>query len=156
VLHNAGGMRRAVVILLSFCVAAAFASSSFAKPAKPVFLKFTTGSFVVTCTSSGQVCAPDEPLTFTLPRGGTLTKVVYTTPKTHCSAVRVFVRLKGKTVAKLPRLDAGDATGKIETDVKLKKGTNTLGFRAKGFVGGCNAGVVRSWGGKVTVTVKLD
>ena len=149
-------MRRAVTIFVSLCLVAALASSALAKPPKPVTLGFTTGTFVVTCTSTGQVCAPDEPLTITLPRSGTLTKVVYTTAQAHCSAVRVFVRLKGKTVAKLPRLDAGDATAKVKTNVKLKKGTNTLGFRGKGFLGGCNVGRVGSWGGKVRIKVRLD
>jgi hypothetical protein len=35
------------------------------------------------------------------------------------------------------------------------KGASKLGFRAKGFLGGCNTGRVGSWGGRITVTVKL-
>ena len=149
-------MRRVLCILVVLCIGTALASSALASPAKPVTLRFTTGSFVVTCTSTGQLCTPDEPLTFKLPRSGSLTKVVYTTAKTHCSAIRVFVRLKRRTVAKLPRLDAGDATGEVKTDVKLRKGANALWFRAKGFVGGCNVGRVGSWGGTVKITVKLE
>jgi len=146
-------MRRAMTVLVSICVVAALSTSALANGNK---LSFTTGRFIVTCTSTGQVCRPAEPLTFKLPRSGALTSVTYTTAKTHCSAIRVSVRLKGKTVAKLPRLDAGDATASVNPDVKLKKGTTTLGFRAKGFTGGCNAGQLGSWGGKITIKVKLD
>jgi hypothetical protein len=147
-------MRRAITVLVSLCLLAALTTSALAKPNNT--LTFKTGSFVITCTSTGQVCSPAEPLTFNIPRKGALTSVTYTTAATHCSAIRVSVLLKGNTVAKLPRLDAGDATATVKPDVKLKKGSTTLGFRAKGFTGGCNAGQLGSWGGKVTIKVKLD
>ena len=140
---------------MSFCLILALASFAVAKPTKPVIREFTTGPFVVNCKSTGQVCTPGEPLTFTLPRSGRLTKVFYKTAKAHCSAIRLSVRLKGKKVAMLPRLDVGDATTSAKTDVKLQKGKTTLRFRAKGFVGGCNAGQLGSWGGKVKIVVKL-
>lgn len=50
--------------------------------------------------------------------------------------------------------DKRTATEKLKTHVAPPKGKNTLGFKAQGFVGGCNAGRVVSWGGTVTVTVK--
>jgi hypothetical protein len=142
-----------MTILVSLCLLAALSASALAKGNK---LSFTTGQFVVNCTSTGEVCSPTEQLHFNLQGKGTLTSVTYRTAKTHCSAIRVSVRFKGETVAKLPRLDVGDATASVNTDVKLKKGTNTLGFRAKGFTGGCNAGQLGSWGGKITIKVKLD
>jgi hypothetical protein len=145
-------MRRPFTVLVSLCLLGAFTASALAKPNS---LSFTTGSFTVTCTSTGQVCSPAQPLTFHLPRKGSLTSVAYTTAATHCSAIRLSVLLKGDTVAKLPRLDAGDATATVKPDVGLKKGSTTLGFRAKGFTGGCNAGQLGSWGGKVTIKVKL-
>jgi hypothetical protein len=119
-------------------------------------LSFTTGDFVVTCTSTGQVCKPAKRLEFTLPRPGTLRAVTYTTAKAHCSAVRVFVLRGRRMVAKLPRLDAGDATATAHTAVRLPDGDRALRFQAKGFTGGCNAGQLGSWGGKITIRVKLD
>jgi hypothetical protein len=146
-------MRRVLALVASLCLAAVLTASALAGDGR---LSFTTGNFVVTCTSTGQFCKPAKLLELTLPRPGTMTRVIYTSPKTHCSAVRVFVLRGRRTVAKLPRLEAGEATARVTTSVRLKKGTTTLRFRAKGFTGGCNTGYVGSWGGKVTVKVRLD
>jgi hypothetical protein len=114
---------------------------------------FTTGSFVVTCTSTGQVCSPPESLTFNLARRSVLTRVTYTTSPNHCSSVLVRVVYKGHVVAKTGKLDAGERTEDVKTHITLPKGQTTLGFQAQGFSGGCNAGQLGSWGGKVTVAV---
>jgi hypothetical protein len=146
-------VRRSATALLGLLLGlAALAIPALAKSGT---LTFTTGSFVVTCTSTGELCTPAEHLSVVLPRKGTLVSVAYTTAKTHCSTVEVFVRLHGKTVATVPPLAAGAATSKIKTNVKLKQGKTTLGFQAKGFTGGCNAGLLGSWGGKATVKVSL-
>jgi hypothetical protein len=116
---------------------------------------FTTGSFAVTCTSTGELCNPPENLSFRLPRPGTLTSIIYTTPATHCSAVLLHVLRNGRQIARTGRLPAGQQTERLVTDVRLPRGETTLGFQAQGFVGGCNVGRVFSWGGKVTVKVKL-
>ena len=146
-------MRRVLPPIASLCLAAVLTASALAGDGR---LSFTTGNFVVTCTSTGQFCKPAKRLEVTLPRPGTMARVIYTSPKTHCSAVRVFVLRGRRTVAKLPRLEAGEATARVPTSVRLKKGTSTLRFRAKGFTGGCNTGYVGSWGGTVTVKVRLD
>ncbi len=116
---------------------------------------FSTGAFAVYCTSSGQLCRPSEKLTFSLPRRGTLTSITYTTAATHCSGVVLHVLRNGHQIAKTPLLATGQRTARVVTHVRLPKGATTLGFQAQGFVGGCNVGRVLSWGGKVTVTVKL-
>ncbi len=116
---------------------------------------FSTGSFVVTCTSGGELCSPPENLTFNLRRPGTITSITYTTAATHCSAVLLHVLRKGHQVAVTGRLATGQQTQRVVTHIRLPKGTTTLGFQAQGFVGGCNVGRVLSWGGKVTVTVAL-
>ena len=116
---------------------------------------YSTGSFVVNCTSTGQVCKPPKKLTVTPPRRGTVTSVRYTTPGTHCSALVLQVVRKGRVLATSHRIEAGDQTEVFSTSIAVRKGASTLGFRAKGFLGGCNTGRVGSWGGKVTVTVKL-
>jgi hypothetical protein len=116
---------------------------------------FSTGSFAVVCSSSGELCSPFKELTFTLPRPGTVTAIRYTTAATHCSAVLLHVLRNGHQIAKTGRLAAGQETERVVTHVRLRKGATTLAFQAQGFVGGCNVGRVFSWGGKVTVTVKL-
>ena len=42
-----------------------------------------------------------------------------------------------------------------DTGRAMTRGATTLSFQAQGFVGGCNTGHVGSWGGKITVTVKV-
>src|SRR5579872_3555436 len=119
-------------------------------------LTFSTGQFAVNCTSTGQLCSPPELLRFHLSRAGTLIKIVYTTPATHCSAVVLHVLRHGHQIAKTKRLPAGMGTATVATKIKLGKGSTTLAFQAQGFVGGCNVGRVFSWGGKVTITVKVS
>jgi len=109
----------------------------------------------VTCTSTGQVCSPPERLRLTPPRHGTMTTVRYTTSAEHCSAVALQVVRNGKVLATSGRLEAGEQTETFSTDIHVPKGPSKIGFRAKGFVGGCNAGSLGSWGGKITVTVRL-
>jgi hypothetical protein len=129
--------------------------SSAARTTATPISTYTTGSFVVTCTSTGELCSPAKKLTFTLKRAGTLTSITYTTPATHCSAIRLHVLRKGHEIATTGVLAAGVQTEHLKTHIALPKGKNTLAFKAQGFVGGCNVGVVGSWGGKVTVRVKL-
>ncbi|HEY1596022.1 MAG TPA: hypothetical protein VGF74_11545 [Thermoleophilaceae bacterium] len=121
--------------------------------AKTKAQSFTTGQFMVACTSTGQVCSPPESLTFTLAHRGVLKSVTYTTSHLHCSAVRLRVLLHGNVVAKTHKLVAGDRTDTVATHVTLPQGQTTLGFQAQGYKGGCNVGQLGSWGGKVTVTV---
>ena len=116
---------------------------------------FSTGSFAVYCTSSGELCSPPEKLAVSLQRPGTLTSITYTTAATHCSSVLLHVLRNGHEVAKTGQLPSGQQTERLTTHIPLPKGASTLGFVAQGFVGGCNVGRVVSWGGKVTVTVKL-
>ena len=75
---------------------------------------YGTGTFVVNCTSTGQVCA-----------------------RRH--------RDVGSLVLQVVR----------NGHIHIPKGASKLGFRAKGFLGGCNTGRVGSWGGRITVKVKL-
>src|SRR5262245_54947253 len=116
---------------------------------------YSTGQFVVNCTSKGQVCSPAKKLQLTPPKSGTVTSVRYTTPPTHSSAVAVQIVRDGKVLATSPRLEAGVRSVQFNPHISVPKGTSNLKFRAKGFLGGCNTGRVGSWGGKITVTVTL-
>jgi hypothetical protein len=117
---------------------------------------YSTGTFVVNCTSTGQVCSPPKRLTLTPPRKGTMTSVHYTTPPQHCSALVLQVVRNGNVLATSDRIEAGEQSTTFPTSIKIPKGESKIGFRAKGFLGGCNTGRVGSWGGKVTVKVKLE
>ena len=116
---------------------------------------FDTGSFVVTCTSTGQLCSPPEILQLALPRHGTVTSVRYTTAPAHCSALVLQVMRRGRVRATSSRLLAGKSTTTLATSIPVPSGASALSFRAKGFVGGCNVGRLGSWGGRVVVTVQL-
>ena len=150
-------LRARTGLLAAACASAAILLTAVAAwPASHLGTRtYSTGPFVVTCTSTGQVCSPPERLRLTPPRRGTMTSVRYTTAAGHCSAVAIQVVRNGKVLATSGRLEAGEQTEKFTTSINVPKGLSKIGFRAKGFTGGCNAGSLGSWGGKITVTVKL-
>ena len=148
---------RVVLFFLLACLLAVSAISAMSANARTRTrtLTFTTGQFVVNCTSSGQRCSPKKKLTFTLGRNGTLTSIKYTAAATHCSSALLRVFRKGRQIAKTGRLEPGETSERLVTHIGLAKGETTLRFQAQGFVGGCNTGYVGSWGGKITVAVKV-
>jgi hypothetical protein len=145
-------MRASGLVFAALLVALAGTAWSKAPPATRTF---STGQFVVNCTSTGQVCSPPKKLTLTPPGPGTVTKIRYTTSPQHCSALKLQVLRNGQVVATSKRIEAGQQTAQFDPGIKVPKGQSKLGFRAKGFLGGCNTGFVGSWGGKITVTVTL-
>lgn len=146
-----------VVLFLSLCLLAVAAVAAMAAEARTrtKTLTFTTGQFVVNCTSSGQRCSPAKKLTFRLGRRGTLTAIRYTAAATHCSSTLLRVFRNGRQIAKTGRLEPGETSERLVTRISLPRGVTTLGFQAQGFLGGCNTGYVGSWGGKITVAVKV-
>jgi hypothetical protein len=148
---------RVVLFFMLACLLAVSAISAMSANARTrtLTLTFTTGQFVVNCTSSGQRCSPKKKLTFTLGRNGTLTSIKYTAAATHCSSALLRVFRKGRQIAKTGRLEPGETSERLVTHIGLAKGETTLRFQAQGFVGGCNTGYVGSWGGKITVAVKV-
>jgi hypothetical protein len=148
---------RGRIALAVICVlaVAAVAVPALARKSSSV-RTFTTGGFTVTCTSSGQLCSPPENLTINLPRHGTLIQATYTTAFSHCSAVQVRMLRGSKVVAKFHKVPVGDRVDVITPHIAMPKGKTTFGFQAQGFTGGCNAGHLGSWGGKVTVKVHLS
>ena len=117
---------------------------------------YTTGAFVVNCTSAKQVCGPPKSLAMNPPRAGTIKTVRYTTSPQHCSALVLQVVRDGKLLATSGRIEAGEQTETFHPGIHVPAHSSHIGFRAKGFLGGCNTGRVGSWGGKITVTVKLS
>ena len=149
---------RVVLFLVLVCllaVTAVTAVTAVSAQTRTQTLTFTTGQFVVNCTSTGQRCSPKKKLSFTLGRNGTLTSIKYTAAATHCSSALLRVFRKGRQIAKTGRLEPGETSERLVTHIGLAKGVTTLRFQAQGFVGGCNTGYVGSWGGKITVAVKV-
>ena len=110
---------------------------------------------MVTCTSTGQVCSPAKSLRINAPRRGRVTSVRYTTSGAHCSTIVLQVVRRGQVLATSGRVEPGETSERFNPGISVRKGRSRLGFRAKGFTGGCNSGRLGSWGGKITVTVKL-
>ena len=144
-----------VLLVSLLAVSAASAVSAVSARTRTQTLTFTTGQFVVNCTSSGQRCSPKKKLSFTLGRNGTLSSIKYRAAATHCSSTLLRVFRKGRQIAKTGRLEPGETSERLVTHIALTKGVTTLRFQAQGFVGGCNTGYVGSWGGKITVAVKV-
>ena len=147
---------RSRLILAALAVFALLGSAAIAAKHRSASRTYSTGAFVVTCTSTGQVCSPPEHLRLTPPRRGTISTIRYTTSPQHCSAFVLQVVRNGKLLASSGRIEAGEQTAVLHPHIRVPKGGSTIGFRAKGIVGGCNTGRVGSWGGKATVTVKLS
>ena len=114
--------------------------------------EYSTGKFVIECTSSGQVCDPPRRLTVRVKQASRVTRITYRAASTHCSSARILVYLGGKRVDRTDWVDAGETTTIEKTDIRLKADTTyRFDFRVEGRTGGCNAGRVGSWGG----TIKL-
>src|SRR5438876_447133 len=88
---------------------------------------YSTGQFVVSCTSTGQVCSPAKKLALTPPRSGTVTSVRYTTSAQHCSALVLQVVRSGKVVATSGRIEAGEQTEHFNPHIPVPKGLSKLG-----------------------------
>lgn len=73
-------------------------------------------------------------------------RVMYRAPHAHCSALRVRLTVDaGAAVASDP-VTPGSQSGVIDLG-PLDPGVHTLIVTAEGIRGGCNQGVLRSWGG---------
>lgn len=153
------GLRRARSKIMAVIGAMALALVVWAAPAAGAggrrSATFTTGSFTVTCTSTGQLCSPAEHLRFKLHRRGVLTSIAYTTAASHCSAIKLHVYRRGHQIAQTGVLATGNQTETLKTKIRLRRGVTTLAFKAQGYVGGCNVGTTGSWGGDITVTVRF-
>ncbi len=116
--------------------------------------KFTasTGSFIITCTSTGQICDPPQTLMVGDPvKALKVRKFIYTASAEHCSSGRVLIELDGTLIGRM-RFVAGRETTTLRKKLRLVPGIHTFAFRIEGKVGGCNIGYVGSWGGIITVS----
>ena len=103
----------------------------------------------VNCTSVGQLCSP----TFETPVTTTgLLQVSVTMTAAGCSDVAAHLLVDSVEVAVTPFLTPGQTSATF-TLGPVTPGTHTLGVQGEGQLGGCNMGLLASWGGSVQITV---
>lgn len=148
--HRCGKVVVAAVSLLGLAALAPALS-----PGAAGTLRYSTGEFVVNCTSSGQLCNPPFRQTVRVPSGGRVTAVRYTPTAGHCSPVRIHVLLNGTQIGVTGFVEPSETSELALLSDPIRKGRAVLGYRAEGRVGGCNSGQLGSWGGRVVATVTL-
>lgn len=116
-------------------------------------MNYSTGPFIINCNtadSTPQVCDPPKKLSVEVKAGKVhIERIRYRAATTHCSAARVLISLDGDSIGHTDWVNAGEDGTVDHLKVTLDRGTHRFAFRAKGRVGGCNTGVVGSWGGKI-------
>ena len=115
-------------------------------------MRYGTGKFTVSCTSSGQVCSPPERLKVDVKNERVrIERIRYVAATTHCSAGRILISLDRERVGATDFVNAGERATVDKLKVTLDPGLHKFAFRIEGRTGGCNAGFVGSWGGKITL-----
>lgn len=116
-------------------------------------VSYSTGAFTIECKtgdSTPQICDPAEKLKVRVGRGKVRIKQLrYVASTEHCSPGRVLVSLDGKGIGRTDFVNAGEQATVDDLKVTLDRGRHKFGFRIEGKTGGCNAGAVGSWGGKI-------
>jgi hypothetical protein len=108
----------------------------------------TTKSVTATCSGGGQLCnnVPTVQLPF-LSAGGVGEARFAPGPLT-CSNFRIHFLVDGTEVSVSGFVGPGQDTGFVSLGF-IGPGSHTVGLQAEGEVGGCNAGTLGSWAGKV-------
>jgi hypothetical protein len=135
----------AVAVLVVLAAAPATASKR---------VRYSTGQFVINCAPDGtpQICDPPEKLKVRVRHHKVrIKRLRYVAATTHCSAGRVLVSLDGDRIGRTDYVNAGERATVDDLKVTLAPGRHKFGFRIQGKTGGCNAGAVVSWGGKITL-----
>lgn len=113
----------------------------------------TTRTFVVTCTSNGQVCSPLYSTAIVVQQTSNL-QVEYVTAATHCASGRYSFFVDGVLKMTTPVLGFPSVrSGTLDLGA-VGTGTHTLSAQAEGVLGGCNVGRVESWGGTLLITLR--
>jgi hypothetical protein len=102
---------------------------------------------VVSCTSTGQVCAPDH--TASLEGSGEVW-ISYTAGDRHCADVAVRIRVDDLPVQETGFVSAGQTTAALRFTL-ADTVTHRLTVTGLGREGGCNTGALLGWTGSLTV-----
>ena len=117
--------------------------------------------FVVTCTSTGQLCDPPFSVSGEI---GSVLQVQYFVPSAHCSSLRVHLFVDGTLKATTGFLGwpgAPSPFAELPLDTGLvdlgpvSPGAHLISVQAEGQVSGCNVGKPFSWGGSLKVLTNV-
>lgn len=117
-------------------------------------------SFVVECTSNApgpeagsMFCNQGKMIEFTSPGPDAEMLLTIKAPSTHCSDIAYIINSfrSSEAIAVTPRLMAGEGK-EMSLGTGWEAGSQFLTIAAIGYTGGCNTGVLGSWGGEVSVT----
>ena len=101
------------------------------------------------CSAQGQLCAPVTPIV-SLSSVSPL-MVTYTSGPASCADLSLLLFIDGQLVGSTAYTPP-DATSSITVPWPADGQAHVLGYEGEGRTGGCNHGVVYSWGGTLTVT----
>jgi hypothetical protein len=149
-----GGGRRAGAVAFCAVIVAVAAAGAAAKTAS-VRHRTITATVLANCAGqpASQLCPrraapPTTFATITVRRAAV--NVTYVTGKTHCSQVSLILYVDGTRAGRTGALGPG-GRGSVTIHVPADHRAHALAYRARGFVGGCNAGELISVGGEVVV-----
>ena len=117
--------------------------------------------FVVTCTSTGQLCDPPFSVSGEI---GSVLQVQYFALSTHCSSLRVHLFVDGTlkvTTGFLGWPGAPSPFAELPLDTGLvdlgpvSPGAHLISVQPEGQVSGCNVGKPFSWGGSLKVLTNV-
>jgi RTX calcium-binding nonapeptide repeat (4 copies) len=117
--------------------------------------------FLVTCTSTGQLCDPAFSVSGEI---GSVLQVQYFVRSTHCSSLRVHLFVDGTlkvTTEFLGWPGAPSPFAELPLDTGLvdlgpvSPGAHLIGVQAEGQVSGCNLDQPGSWGGSLKVLTNV-
>jgi len=117
--------------------------------------------FVVTCTSTDQLCDPPFSVSGEI---GSVLQVQYFVLSTHCSSLRVHLFVDGTLKvttgflgwpgAPFPFAELPLDTGLVDLG-PVSPGAHLISVQAEGQVSGCNVGKPSSWGGSLKVLTNV-
>ncbi len=119
-------------------------------------------SWSVSCASNtpgpwpdSMFCNEAKLLTFTPPSPATEMMLKLTAPAAHCSQITYLIHRFGSTdpVAMIERLKPG-TTKRVSLGGDWAEGQNSVTVTAVGHVGGCNTGVLGSWGAETQIVAR--
>jgi hypothetical protein len=147
--HKTADHCRAVVWATTISTIAGVAAIAFASPASAVSIEQYIE--VPQCQpATSQDCPQVPEVNFTA--GGEFVLVQFTANQNHCASMIAHILLDG-----YPQFSAPAGPGQtVQRKIFAASGNHVLGVRAEGIEGGCNTGVVNSWGGTVRIDSVLD
>lgn len=107
----------------------------------------TYGPFAVASSGTGQLSSNIYSIDATT--SGEL-QVDYLAPRAHCAKLIMHFLLDGKEKAVSDVVAAGGRTGFVDLG-QVPPGNHVVGLQAEGIRGGCDAGILVSWGGSAVV-----